>query len=148
MSFWNIFSAGNTLEKTTDAIIATGDKLVFTDEEKADFNFKLRELHIRTLEAYHPFKITQRFLAIWYSFLFGIAFLVGMGVAVFNMIAIYKQTLSGVAKEKIVTVPLDPLLNVVGAFGLGGIVLAIVIFYFGGGSIESFKNTFMNRGVK
>ena len=136
--FWNMFSSGNTIEKATDAVISAGDKLVYTQEEKADMNLKLKEFHIRTLEAYHPFKVTQRFLAIWYSFLFGMAFLIGLGVAVINMYLKYENA-------ETILIDMTPLLDVIGAFGLGGIVMAIVIFYFGGGSIESFKNTFKSK---
>jgi len=145
MSFWNIFSAGDTIEKATDAIISTGDMLVLTDEEKLVYNAKATEQFIDTLKAYHPFKVTQRVLAIWYSLLFGVAFLIGLSISVFNMIATYKQTLAG--KEEIIIISLDPLYALVAAFSLGTIILLIIGFYFAGGSIESFKNTFM-RGKK
>jgi len=148
MSFWNIFSAGDTIEKATDAIISTGDMLVLTDEEKLVYNAKATTQFIETLKAYHPFKVTQRILAIWYSFLFGFAFIVGLVITIFNMITTYKQVLANASREmplKIITISLDPLYALVTAFSLGGIVMIIVGFYFAGGSLESLKNMF-NKG--
>lgn len=133
MSIWSsIFSSGDTISKTTDAIIATGDKLVYTDEEKADMKFKLKEFHIKMLEAYHPFKLTQRLLALWFSFLFGFAFLSAMGVTLFNMYMMYKE-----ATFKAISI--QPIIDVIVAFGLFTIVIAIVAFYFTGGVIDSYK---------
>jgi len=132
--FSNLFSSDSMIEKSTDAIINAGDKLVFTSEEKADMNIKLRELHIETLKAYSPFKIAQRVLAVWYSFLFGLALLVGMGMECFNIYAKYKEG------KKAILLDTAPLINIVEAFSLSWIVLTIVAFYFAGGSIESFRS--------
>ena len=138
MGFWNLFSAGDTVEKTTDALINTGDKLFYTDEEKADMKLKTTELHIELLQAYHPFKVTQRILAFWYSFLFGIAFIVGMIIAIANVVMKYKTP----PDAKVKLLDLQPLIDVVSAFGLFGITITIVSFYFAGGTFESLKRTF------
>lgn len=138
MSIWSkLFNSSDTLDKATDAVINTGDKLFYTDEEKAEHRIKQREFFPKLLEAYAPFKIAQRVLAIWFSILYGLAFIVGLIVSVFNMITTYKQTLAGIAKENIVTISLDPLFALVGAFSLGIIMLTIVGFYFAGGAINS-----------
>jgi len=145
MGFWNIFSAGDTISKATDAIISSGDKLILTDEEKLDYNAKATTQFIETLKAYHPFKVTQRILAIWYSLLFGLAFIVGLVITIFNMIATYRQVLANAKLEvplEIVTISLDPLYALVTAFSLGGIVMIIVGFYFAGGSLNSLKDMF------
>lgn len=138
MGFWNLFSAGDTVEKTTDALISTGDKLFYTDEEKADMKLQTTKLHIELLQAYHPFKVTQRILAFWYSLLFGIAFIVGMIMAIANVVIKYKAPID--AKPKLLD--LQPLIDIVGAFGLFGITITIVSFYFAGGTFESLKRTF------
>lgn len=122
MSFLSgLFSSTSVIDKTTDALISSGDKLVYTDEEKADMKLKLGEFHIKLLTAYEPFKIAQRILAIWFSLLFGISFLIALFLAI---------------NGKDITAVLET----VSSFSLGTIVLAIVVFYFGGGTIESFKN--------
>jgi len=142
MAWYNIFSAGNTLEKGVDAIISAGDKLVYTDEEKAEMKHKHMNIHIKMLEAYHPFKVTQRILAMWFSFLFGISFLTGLGISITNIYIKFK-TPKG---EDLILLDMQPLIDIVSSFGLFIIVLTIVGFYFGGGTIESFKNTL--RGKK
>lgn len=140
MGFFSaLFSSNEVISKGTDAVISAGDKLFYTQEEKADMNFKLRELHIKTLEAYQPFKIAQRLLAVWYSFLFGVAFLVGLFVAVMNVYFQYSFDTSVKESKTLVQLSYEPIINIVSSFGLSGIVLAIVVFYFGGGSIESFR---------
>ena len=58
MSIWNsLFSGTNVVEKGVDAVVKTGDALVFTDEERVDY-------HMKFLALYEPFKIAQRFLAL------------------------------------------------------------------------------------
>ena len=138
MSIWKtLFSSSDTLDKATDAVINTGDKLFYTDEEKAEDRIKQREFFPTLLKAYHPFKIAQRVLAIWFSGLYGLAFIIGLAVSAFNMISTYRQTLAGIMKEEIVTISLDPLFALVGAFSLGIIMLTIIGFYFAGGAINS-----------
>ncbi len=140
MSIWKtLFSSGDTIEKVTDAVISTGDKLFFTDEEKADMSLKVRTQFITLLKGYEPFKISQRILVIFFSFMFGSAFMTGLGVTIFNMIITYRATLKGIAKEDIVIMSTEPLFALMSAFNLGLIMLAIASFYFAGGSIESFR---------
>lgn len=140
MGIWKtLFDSGDTLSKATDAVINTGDKLFYTDEERAEDRIKQREFFPTLLKAYEPFKIAQRVLAIWFSGLFGIAFIIGLGMSVFNMVATYKQTVAGVEKGAIVIISLNPLYDLVEAFSLGMIMITIVGFYFFGGSLESLK---------
>ena len=138
MGIWStLFNSGDTIDKATDAVISSGDKLFYTDEEKAEHRIKQREFFPKLLNAYSAFKIAQRVLAIWFSILYGIAFITGLVITVFNMITTYKQTLVGIQKAEIVTIPLDPLFALVAAFSLGIIMLTIIAFYFAGGAINS-----------
>ena len=139
MSIFSVlFNSGDTLDKATDAVINTGDKLFYTDEERAEDRIKQREFFPTLLKAYHPFKIAQRVLAFWFSGLFGIAFIIGLVVSIFNMISTYKQTLAGIPKEEIIIISLNPLFTLVNSFSLGLIMLTIIGFYFAGGAINSF----------
>ena len=141
MGFFNLFSKGDVIEKTTDALISTGDKMFYTEEEKADMKYKATQLHIELLQAYHPFKVTQRVLAFWYSFLFGVAFLSGIGMAIANTIMEYRfiPTKDNPTLKLLNT---EHLIAMVSAFGLFGIVITIVSFYYAGGTFESLKRTF------
>jgi len=139
--FGTLFNSGKTLDKATDAIISTGDKLFYTDEEKADDRARQREFFPKLLQAYAPFKIAQRLLALWFSFLFGLAFIIGLSITLFNMITTYRQTLEKIAPDKIITISLDPLFALVSTFSIGTIMITIVGFYFFGGTIESYKGS-------
>jgi len=138
MGLWStLFNSGDTLDKATDAVINTGDKLFYTDEEKAEDRIKQREFFPTLLKAYHPFRIAQRVLAMLFGGLFGLAFIIGLGVSIFNMVATYRQTLAGIPKEEIIIISLNPLFALVNAFSLGIIMLTIIGFYFAGGAINS-----------
>lgn len=137
--FWDIFSSGNTLKKTTDAIINTGDKLFLTEEEKLDYKQKYTEFIPTILKAFEPFKIAQRILAWWFSFLFGISFIMSLGIFVFNAIIKYQGLKSGMKIDNIVLIDLKPMYDILIAFDMPLIMSAIIGFYFLGGTISSFK---------
>lgn len=140
MGIWSsLFSTGDIVSKGVDAVISAGDKLVYTDEEKADMKMKVREHHLRLLQASEPFKVAQRLLAVWFSLLFGIAFLVSLGLVVFNVVYKFNQAKLGVLPAEIIQMDVTPIFNIVSAFDLGIIMITIAAFYFGGGTIESFK---------
>ena len=106
-----LFGSDEVISKGTDGIINGIDKLVFTQEERSD-NFKT------LLKLYEPFKIAQRLLALTFGIPYVIAWLVTFGASFW--IDIDKQ--------------LDLLTGT-----MGQIVLAIVAFYFLGGTLGSFK---------
>ncbi len=118
--FSNIFS-GDTANNAVDAVINTGDALFYTDEEKAKAAQLAVDTKLKMLPLFEPFKITQRYLAIVFSLNFLLAFWVGI------LVYLYLPKL------------LDGYLDIVVAFQIGWIMLAIVSFYFGGGFIESIK---------
>jgi hypothetical protein len=137
IGWWSaLFNGNSTAEKATDAIISTGDKLFYTDEEKADDRRKQREFFPTLLKAYTPFKIAQRVLAIWFSFLFGMSFMMGLGITGFNIYTTYQANLKGVEP---ILLDMTQLLALVAAFNLAWIMLTIIGFYFAGGTIESLK---------
>lgn len=127
MSIWStLFNSSDTISKATDAVMNAGDKLFFTEEEKMDTKLKLVEHFPTLLKSYEPFKISQRILAIWFSAIFGIAFLVCLIFTILNITGSSNYDLK-------------PIFELINSFGIDMIVLAIVSFYFLGGSIESFK---------
>jgi hypothetical protein len=70
------------------------------------------------LSAYAPFKVAQRYLALMFSFTFLSCFVLVLGM-----------TLAGEAD-------IDGVRQVIGEFYIGEIMLAIIVFYFGGGFTE------------
>jgi hypothetical protein len=107
-------------DKVIDGAMRGIDAIVYTDEEKANMELSKAKVKIDLLGAYAPFKIAQRYLAVMFSG----AFLATMTAAM--VLALLDK-------------PYQPVLDVVEAFSLGYIVLAIVTFYFGGGLVSSAK---------
>lgn len=134
-----LISPNKTVGKITDAVISTGDKLVFTDEEKADMKMKMREFFPTLLKAYHPFKLAQRILAVWFGFIFGMAFLMAVAMTGFNIYTKFKAMQEGIPLESIVLLDTQMLINIVISFNIHWIMTAIIGFYFTGGVISSFK---------
>lgn len=105
----SLFGDQNTMSKMVDGVYNGVDKIVYTDEEKAD-NFQ------KLLKLYEPFKIAQRFLALIFGIPYVLAWLVTFIVSFFNNV--------------------DPQLALLNGT-VGQIVLAIIAFYFMGGTISS-----------
>lgn len=101
------------------------DEAFYTDEEKAQDSVKLlekkSELKIKQLEAYHPYKKTQRFLALSFVFVFLFVMLNGILAQLYGIVDI-KNVKSA--------------LDFANSMWLGEIVLIIITFYFGGGAVE------------
>jgi hypothetical protein len=112
----NIFSKLFGSQKVIDAGISGIDKAFYTEEEKAEDRLKAAPWKIKLLNAYEPFKVAQRVLALVYSVPYVSAWM-GCFVASFwyEMDDQFK------------------LLN----GDMGTICMIIIGFYFGGGAIES-----------
>jgi len=130
-------NSSDTVGKVTDAVINTGDKLFYTDEEKAEMRIEYSKQLPNLLKAYEPFKIAQRVLSFWFAFLFGTAFLFGLGMVLTNIYIKFSSMKEGVPLDKIVYLDVSQLYGLVNSFSLGYIMLTIVAFYYGGGFIES-----------
>ena len=64
MSFLGrLFAGPEALGKSLDAVIKTGDALVFTQEEKAERNEKTLEWYFKFMQATSPSHIARRVLA-------------------------------------------------------------------------------------
>lgn len=113
MSIWGkLFGSDKAIGKITDGIYNGVDKLVYTNEEKAD-NFQ------QLLKLYEPFKIAQRLLAITFGVPYALAWFITFISSLFmEDISSQLSLLSGT---------------------MGQIVLAIVAFYFLGGTLSGFK---------
>lgn len=65
MSWWkSLFVSEKNLGKLVDAGVNAGDKLFYTEEEKADARAKMRDWYIDLLSAMKPFNVAMRILAI------------------------------------------------------------------------------------
>ena len=112
-----IFGSGSVISEGVKLI----DDLHTSTEEEILAKSQAR---IALLQAYAPFKIAQRYLAVLFSFTFVGSFLL-----------VLAMTLAG--KGDIPSVK-----DVLGDFYIGEIMLTIVFFYFGGGAVEGITDRF------
>jgi len=110
-----IFGSGDVISKGLQLI----DDMVETDAEARESKTKAK---IDLMTAYAPFKIAQRYIALMFTGTFLICFFI-----------VLLTTLAGVSKT-------DDVVKVMETFNIGWTMTAIVIFYFGGGLVESTKN--------
>ena len=64
MSFWKrLWDTPDTISKGVDAVIRTGDALVYTEEEKAEFRLKVGEWLLKWQQATSGQNIARRLIA-------------------------------------------------------------------------------------
>ena len=112
-----IFGSGSVI---SDGFKLIDDMHTSTEEEIAAKS----AARVALLQAYAPFKLAQRYLAI----LFALTFL-------FSFVLVLIMTLASKGDT-------DTVKNILGDFYIGEIMLTIVIFYFGGGAVEGVAERF------
>lgn len=60
---------GKTAENVVDGVMSAGDKLFYTEEEKAEANKKGFELYIEYMKASAPFNVARRYIAVGVTYL-------------------------------------------------------------------------------
>jgi len=120
----NIFGTGEVLKKGLDLI----DEAWTSDEEKAENEVKIIDAKTNAkatlLNAYAPFKLAQRYLALMFSFVYLFIMINGILGALYGWVS-----MDAVNEAK----------RFANEMWLGEIILLIVGFYFGGGLAESIK---------
>lgn len=61
--FKRIFAGPDTVGKMVDAGISAGDKLFYTEEEKAENHLKMQGWYLKLLESMSPYNLAMRVLA-------------------------------------------------------------------------------------
>jgi len=111
-----IFGSDKVLSKGLELI----DDAWTTDAEMIEVRAKAK---IDLMNAYAPFKLAQRYIAIMFTGTFLLSFFLVLGL-----------TLAGKSQ-------VDDVFTVLDQFMIGWIMTAIVSFYFGGGLVDSFKRS-------
>jgi len=110
--FAKLFGTEKVIGRGMDAI----DSIIYTEEEKAKMEVVKSKVKIDLLKAYEPFKIAQRLLALLFGIPYAIAWVATFTASFFIDIAPQIEILGGT---------------------MGQIVLAIIAFYFLGGTLGS-----------
>jgi len=120
----NIFGSGDVVHKGLDLI----DEAWTSDEEKADNEVKIIEAKTNAkatlLNAYAPFKLAQRYLALMFTFVYLFIMINGILGSLYGWV-----NMENVRES----------LKFANEMWLGEIMITIVAFYFGGGLVESYK---------
>lgn len=120
----NIFGSGDVVKKGLDLI----DEAWTSDEEKAENEVKIIDAKTNAkatlLNAYAPFKLAQRYLALMFTFVFLFIMMNGVLGALYGWV-----DMAAVNEAK----------RFANEMWLGEIMITIVGFYFGGGLAESFN---------
>lgn len=58
-----IFAGPDTISKTVDAAISAGDKIWYTEEEKAENKLKVQGWYLKLLDSMSPYNLAMRVLA-------------------------------------------------------------------------------------
>lgn len=125
----NIFGSGKVVEKGLDLI----DSVHTSDTEAIEAKTKSKT---KLLEAYAPFKIAQRVLAIMFTTTFLLCFVICLA-AVLIALSQGATVMNDGGGVQLPTV--TAITALMGAFKLPWIMLTIVGFYFGGGAFEGFQ---------
>lgn len=120
----NIFGTGEVVKKGLELI----DEAWTSDEEKAENVAKIIEAKTNAkatlLNAYAPFKLAQRYLALMFTFIYLFIMINGILGALYGWVNMEN------VKEA---------LKFANEMWLGEIMITIIAFYFGGGLVESYK---------
>ena len=114
-----IFGSGDVIKAGIQLI----DDMHTSSEEEIQAKSKAK---IELMNAYAPFKLAQRYLALMFTVTFLFSFMLVLGMTLNKMGDI------------------NAVKTVLGDFYIGEIMLTIVFFYFGGGAIEGV----INKGKK
>jgi hypothetical protein len=102
-----------------DDVIKRGIKLIDSLHTSKEEEIQAKnEAKIRLLEAYHPYKVAQRYLALLFTAVF-----------LFCFVLVLSMTLAGRGNT-------EQVFTVLNEFYIGPIVLTIIGFYFSGGMLE------------
>jgi hypothetical protein len=89
MSWWGrLWAAPEAISKSVDAVIATGDKLVLTEEEKRDWDLRVMKLTIDFHEKSQGSNMARRIIAIEFVTVF---LLLVLTAAVLTLVGFSKQ---------------------------------------------------------
>lgn len=124
--FSKLFGADEVVKKAADGIYNGVDKLVYTDEEKAEMRLKAAQQFLQLLKAYEPFKLAQRLLALIFAIPYVLIWLVS--AILFIIGALFPQFIDAIEVSK----ELAKMNNET----LGTPVAIILAFYFSGGMLE------------
>lgn len=127
----NILGSGDVIKRSLDLIDSFHTSETEAIEAKTDAKVKM-------LQAYAPFKLAQRIIALSFTIAFLLCFLISLGVTLYSFGA------EGFRSQEIV----DAITALMEAFKLPWAMGVILVFYFGGGAFEGYQASKSERVKK
>ncbi|WP_444902562.1 hypothetical protein ACJJIG_10695 [Microbulbifer sp. SSSA007] len=86
MSLWKrLWDTSDVIEQSVDAVIRTGDALVYTEEEKADFKARVLDWMLKWQQVTAGQNLTRRLLALSITFIWLLESLVALIMCVVSI---------------------------------------------------------------
>ena len=133
--FSKIFGSDDVINKAADGIYNGIDKLVYTDEEKADMRLKAAQQFLKLLKAYEPFKLAQRLLALTFAIPYIVVWIISAILFVVGALIPELSNAIDASRE----------LAKMNNETLGTPVAIILAFYFSGGMLEGVVSKWKER---
>lgn len=137
-----LFGSTSMLEKTTDAVISAGDKLFYTDEEKAEAAQEMRGWYLKFIDSMQPYNLAMRILAFGVFFVWALHLLLstGMYVVAFIVCEPAAEACAPALAAKAINAQLTEHIN--DPFGM------VMIFYFGAAGVNGAIRTYLGNKPK
>ncbi|GAA5443141.1 hypothetical protein Misp06_01317 [Microbulbifer sp. NBRC 101763] len=99
MSLWKrLWDTSDVIEQSVDAVIRTGDALVYTEEEKADFKARVLDWMLKWQQVTAGQNLTRRLLALSITFIWLLESLVALILCVWSAFEPYNQSFAKAAE--------------------------------------------------
>lgn len=136
MGIFSFLKAPETMGKALDAVIAGGDALVYTEEEKGEMRKKMAEVHLKHIEISNQENTATSIARRWFAMVITIPFvLLTLGSAFWRTISIFVDTES--LKNDIVELAVH--YQELAMENYATLVMMVAVFYFGNHMVKSFK---------
>ena len=133
--FSKIFGTDDVVKKAADGIYNGIDKLVYTDEEKAEMRLQAAQQFLKLLKAYEPFKLAQRLLALTFAIPYIVVWIISAILFVVGALVPELSNAIDASRE----------LAKMNNETLGTSVAIILAFYFSGGMLEGVVSKWKER---
>jgi len=130
-----LFLTSKTADKVVDAAISTGDKIWYTEEEKAENRQKISEWYLNLLESMKGFNVAMRLLAV------GVFAMWALHLVISTSVYIVAFFLCDPASADCVMVSMAQSIENQMDKHINSHFTVIIMFYFGAAGINSFIAT-------
>lgn len=124
-----LFGRSETTDSLINAAISTGDKMVFTEEERSDVNLLLVKSKIEFAKASSGSRLARRVLAIAVTFVYLFVFMIACALVIAGGFMDITLATGEVIRSG-ATLAAERLMNALTSLAVGGAFVTIISWYF------------------